>query len=170
MITAINNVKLWLSSNLKDLIYTIFPENTDSMILAAMMMDRGSPAAPQSRTTTSYQSRETPISAKSADIVSSIPSSMYQRDESDMNMTCVVCLGLLHEGEMIVKLPFCLHLFHERCIHLWFRHNSTCPLCRFDQLSIDMVWLWSIDLQEFVIICESKSNFCRWYFCEYSCR
>lgn len=139
MITAINTVKLWFSSNLKDLIYTIFPENTDSMILAAMMMDHGSPATQQSHTTTSYQSRETPSSAKSSGIASSIPGSMYQRDGSDMNTTCVVCFGLLHEGEMIVKLPFCHHLFHERCIHLWFRENSTCPLCRFDQLSVDMV-------------------------------
>ncbi|KAF3339607.1 hypothetical protein FCM35_KLT15378 [Carex littledalei] len=81
-------------------------------------MDRGSTTTPQSHTTTPYQSRETPISAKSSGIASSIPGSMYQRDGSDMNTTCVVCLGLLHEGEMIVKLPFCLHLFHERTHHV----------------------------------------------------
>ncbi|XP_078153157.1 RING-H2 finger protein ATL39-like [Carex rostrata] len=83
-------------------------------------------------TTASYQSREARNCARKPGIVPFIPDDIYQRDASNMNTDCVICLSKLQKGEPVVMLSICLHLFHPECIRSWFRHNSTCPLCRFD--------------------------------------
>lgn len=43
---------------------------------------------------------------------------------------CTVCLSLVQEGEVVRRLPACMHLFHVSCIDMWLRSHSTCPLCR----------------------------------------
>ncbi|CAN6243751.1 unnamed protein product [Urochloa humidicola] len=43
---------------------------------------------------------------------------------------CAVCLSLVQEGEMVRRLPACMHLFHVCCIDMWLGSHSTCPLCR----------------------------------------
>ncbi|KAJ1278773.1 hypothetical protein BS78_04G104600 [Paspalum vaginatum] len=43
---------------------------------------------------------------------------------------CAVCLSLVQEGEVVRRLPACMHLFHVCCIDMWLRSHSTCPLCR----------------------------------------
>ncbi|KAF8642597.1 hypothetical protein HU200_067276 [Digitaria exilis] len=43
---------------------------------------------------------------------------------------CAVCLSLVQEGEVVRRLPACMHLFHVGCIDMWLRSHSTCPLCR----------------------------------------
>ena len=46
---------------------------------------------------------------------------------------CALCLDLLEEGAMGLKLP-CGHLFHAECIMKWFKtpYPSRCPLCKAD--------------------------------------
>ncbi|KAL1224986.1 E3 ubiquitin-protein ligase ATL15 [Cardamine amara subsp. amara] len=46
--------------------------------------------------------------------------------------TCLVCLEDLSESSSnnIIRMPKCLHLFHQDCIFEWLRHQNSCPLCR----------------------------------------
>ena len=44
--------------------------------------------------------------------------------------TCSICLGDFSESEWLRELPDCSHLFHQKCIDVWLRMNTSCPLCR----------------------------------------
>ncbi|CAH2053725.1 unnamed protein product [Thlaspi arvense] len=43
---------------------------------------------------------------------------------------CVVCLSELAEGDKARVLPSCNHCFHADCIDQWLQSNSSCPVCR----------------------------------------
>ncbi|KAI3979207.1 hypothetical protein MKX01_017032 [Papaver californicum] len=46
--------------------------------------------------------------------------------------TCAMCLNELTRKDKVRELRNCCHIFHSKCIDIWFRHNdqNTCPLCR----------------------------------------
>ena len=48
----------------------------------------------------------------------------------DSGATCSICLGDFSDNEWLRELPDCGHLFHRKCIDMWLRMNSSCPLCR----------------------------------------
>lgn len=48
-------------------------------------------------------------------------------EESGM---CAVCLEDYTEGEKVIRLIMCKHVFCENCITTWLKSNATCPLCR----------------------------------------
>ncbi|KAL6631060.1 hypothetical protein ACP70R_028400 [Stipagrostis hirtigluma subsp. patula] len=43
---------------------------------------------------------------------------------------CAICIAEFADGEEGRLLPRCGHSFHARCIDVWFRFHTTCPLCR----------------------------------------
>lgn len=55
---------------------------------------------------------------------------LERKGESDSGSSCSICLGDYKEGEWLRVLPDCDHLFHRKCIDMWLRMNSSCPLCR----------------------------------------
>ncbi|GJN19468.1 hypothetical protein PR202_gb06747 [Eleusine coracana subsp. coracana] len=70
--------------------------------------------------------------------VAALPSFVYRRSVAAVVgegsgrgwAQCAVCLSLVQEGEVLRRLPPCMHLFHVGCIDMWLRSHSTCPLCR----------------------------------------
>ncbi|CAD8143371.1 unnamed protein product [Paramecium octaurelia] len=44
---------------------------------------------------------------------------------------CQICLVEFQKQDL-VKLTYCLHLFHSTCIDEWRKRNHTCPFCRED--------------------------------------
>jgi len=46
--------------------------------------------------------------------------------------SCSICLVNFDEGENIIMLPECKHVYHDTCLDQWLKINSACPYCRFN--------------------------------------
>eukprot|EP00475_Leptophrys_vorax_P037136 TRINITY_DN6365_c0_g1_i1.p1 TRINITY_DN6365_c0_g1~~TRINITY_DN6365_c0_g1_i1.p1 ORF type:complete len:387 (-),score=66.48 TRINITY_DN6365_c0_g1_i1:208-1368(-) len=82
-------------------------------------------AAAASRTS-APSGRRRPNSRPSAvDLIAvKVSESNLQRDES-----CSICLEHFKVGDSL-KLPHCLHKFHDSCLTQWIKHKKECPNCR----------------------------------------
>jgi Ring finger domain len=49
---------------------------------------------------------------------------------TDKDAECTICLGNLQGEDTVVLMPYCTHLFHEKCIQRWLLYQPSCPLCR----------------------------------------
>lgn len=60
---------------------------------------------------------------------------------------CVICREEMGEGRHVCKLP-CGHLFHWKCVIPWLRKTNTCPSCRFQLPTDDVIGeirrLWDV--------------------------
>ncbi len=43
---------------------------------------------------------------------------------------CSICQEQAEEGQRILEITQCKHMFHEPCLTPWIRQKGTCPLCR----------------------------------------
>lgn len=43
---------------------------------------------------------------------------------------CAVCCDVFGVTEIIMCLPLCGHVFHEKCVLAWLSAHNTCPFCR----------------------------------------
>ncbi|KAF3334792.1 RING-H2 finger protein ATL32 [Carex littledalei] len=74
--------------------------------------------------------REGPQSRNSDINNAYISTFIYQKYEDNKNTECVVCLNELKNGEKVMRMPVCSHLYHQKCIVLWLVQEPSCPLCR----------------------------------------
>lgn len=44
--------------------------------------------------------------------------------------SCVICTDSFGEGQTVVRLPSCGHVFHDECATKWLERHNTCPYCR----------------------------------------
>lgn len=65
-----------------------------------------------------------------AEVLKSLPVTIFKASELKDGIECAVCLSELAEGEEARILPKCNHGFHVGCIDMWFNSHTTCPLCR----------------------------------------
>uniref|UniRef100_A0A915HTX8 RING-type domain-containing protein n=1 Tax=Romanomermis culicivorax TaxID=13658 RepID=A0A915HTX8_ROMCU len=47
-----------------------------------------------------------------------------------VDVHCPICILLYEEDEKICVLPQCKHNFHAKCLTIWLKLTSTCPMCR----------------------------------------
>ena len=80
------------------------------------------------------QQKQTPIKS---DILKKL--NRFEMDEKYMKKSnnnieapfCCICLADICLKQKCVLLP-CGHLLHSKCLDLWLKKNSICPMCRFD--------------------------------------
>lgn len=63
-------------------------------------------------------------------LIDSLPTYIYENEGEVDSLDCAICLGAIHQNEIVKQLPFCTHLFHKDCIDKWLGFHSTCPVCR----------------------------------------
>lgn len=57
------------------------------------------------------------------------------RKGGDESVECSICLESFRKADMIRQLS-CTHIFHAKCIELWFQRNTVCCLCKRDYKDI----------------------------------
>lgn len=79
-----------------------------------------------------------PASASAVQKLPSVIISKKNHDKAD-NLVCAVCKELLHIDSEAKQLP-CMHLYHPMCILPWLNARNTCPVCRFELPTDDLVY------------------------------
>jgi len=72
--------------------------------------------------------------------LAALPVQPARADElSEENSACCVCLETLRPGNAVAKLP-CGHLYHPHCVTAWLARHCTCPNCRYELPTDDIVF------------------------------
>ena len=50
------------------------------------------------------------------------PNIIYNNDE------CIICFNKFGPKDLI-KLLYCKHIFHKKCLDKWFKKKAVCPIC-----------------------------------------
>ena len=43
---------------------------------------------------------------------------------------CSICCSEQRQGQRIMRLPGCGHIFHSSCLRTWLARSACCPMCR----------------------------------------
>uniref|UniRef100_A0A7S2UQA7 RING-type domain-containing protein n=1 Tax=Attheya septentrionalis TaxID=420275 RepID=A0A7S2UQA7_9STRA len=66
------------------------------------------------------------------DHVVSCSLSAAKLDSNQNANSCAVCCASFQVGDIVMRLPFCAHTFHETCALTWLTKHNTCPYCRWE--------------------------------------
>ena len=92
-----------------------------------------------------YEAPDQPLDQDIFEFISANHVKLYKNDED--NRQCVLCMENIKEGDVIIQLPTCNHLFHFKieetdecnnnnvslcCLGLqhYFQYKNHCPICR----------------------------------------
>ncbi|TVU22854.1 hypothetical protein EJB05_32575, partial [Eragrostis curvula] len=62
------------------------------------------------------------------DAIAALP--VFEYRATGENWECAICINAVADGEVVRKLPRCMHLFHRGCVDMWLTEHTTCPVCR----------------------------------------
>lgn len=90
------------------------------------------------RINTMIDSRPPPTSQR---ILGSLPSTSVTEQDLlvQQNKDCCICCADYVIGEIVIRLP-CGHIFHHQCVHEWLGTRNTCPLCRWELETDDLLF------------------------------
>jgi hypothetical protein len=71
--------------------------------------------------------------------VESLPVLTIQKDESESEKQCAVCMCDFTTGDQAKQMP-CKHIFHPDCIHPWLAKHNSCPNCRQELRTDDVAY------------------------------
>eukprot|EP00825_Cyclidium_porcatum_P010925 TRINITY_DN15579_c0_g1_i2.p2 TRINITY_DN15579_c0_g1~~TRINITY_DN15579_c0_g1_i2.p2 ORF type:complete len:153 (+),score=31.60 TRINITY_DN15579_c0_g1_i2:112-570(+) len=54
-------------------------------------------------------------------------------NQQQISQQCSICLQEFEQSQ-IIKVLFCNHQFHQKCIDIWLDQSILCPLCKSDQV------------------------------------
>lgn len=57
---------------------------------------------------------------------------IFRFSEHEMYSECSICFDAFADGDEIIILLVCRHIYRNHCITPWFTSHSNCPLCRYD--------------------------------------
>jgi len=43
---------------------------------------------------------------------------------------CIICRDVFNVGDSVLRMPSCVHCFHDSCAMMWLKSHNTCPTCR----------------------------------------
>ena len=76
--------------------------------------------------------RQQGLSQAQFDSLEEIEFRAIEHMDDDGERVCSICLIDFNNGEKLIQLPICKHLFHGECVKRWLQENSLCPYCRSD--------------------------------------
>ena len=59
----------------------------------------------------------------------------------DEDAHCAICISDYEDNDLIRQIS-CSHHFHSDCVDEWFKLNSSCPLCKFDIVTKQFLYLF----------------------------
>ena len=71
-----------------------------------------------------------PIIPSHTDINNATDTIVYSNESYDQSICPIDCVAF-NEGELVLKIIGCGHIFRENGLRTWFERDHRCPLCRF---------------------------------------
>jgi len=76
---------------------------------------------------------DVPVPATNHQISQSTEQVIFNESDTSMNQTqCPISMEVFHNGDRLLRIRHCGHIFLEENLRQWFQTRPTCPVCRHD--------------------------------------